>query len=591
MGDFYELFYGDAEKASRLLGITLTRRGASAGEPIPMAGVPVHVARAVPGATDPAGRVGGDLRADRRPGARARGRSSARWCASSRPARSPTPSCCPSASDRLLLAVRPGARRLGLAWMAVASGECWLAEVAAAAVRRELDRLRPAEVVLPESSRPRRCPGARRARQRRRTVARAPAWQFDGERARPQPARTAPGLPTSRASAVDEVPRRAGRARRAARLRATARRGAHRRTCRHSAVHHGDEYLVIDPAPGATSRSPRRCAASAGPTLLSVLDRCASSAGCPHAAPLAASFRLRGQDAAALRHRSVAALLAADADAAACRPRPHGCPTSSGSPARIALRSVRPRELGGAARRRAGAGSGSRSLLERADAALFADAIVSLAPAPGGARRAGATRWPTNRRPMARDGGVIRAATTPRSTNLRSIDDDCDAFLAADGGARARAHRHRQPARRLQQRARLLHRGDARPDRPRPGRLPPPPDAEERRALHHAANSRPSRTRRCRRANGRSRASGSSTSSCSTRSPRRSPQWQRIGRAIAQIDVLAGFAQRARTLGWVRPEFGDTARHRDPRRPSSGGRRIASSTTCPTTACSTTTGA
>ncbi|WP_264318089.1 MutS N-terminal domain-containing protein [Acidithiobacillus thiooxidans] len=42
MGDFYELFYEDAQKASTLLGITLTSRGHSAGEPIPMAGVPVH---------------------------------------------------------------------------------------------------------------------------------------------------------------------------------------------------------------------------------------------------------------------------------------------------------------------------------------------------------------------------------------------------------------------------------------------------------------------------------------------------------------------------------------------------------------------
>ncbi|MCL4182922.1 MAG: hypothetical protein KJ011_05685, partial [Burkholderiaceae bacterium] len=42
MGDFYELFYRDAERAAGLLGITLTRRGVSAGEPIPMAGVPVH---------------------------------------------------------------------------------------------------------------------------------------------------------------------------------------------------------------------------------------------------------------------------------------------------------------------------------------------------------------------------------------------------------------------------------------------------------------------------------------------------------------------------------------------------------------------
>src|SRR6188474_3612899 len=42
MGDFYELFYDDAEKASRLLDITLTTRGQSAGAPVRMAGVPVH---------------------------------------------------------------------------------------------------------------------------------------------------------------------------------------------------------------------------------------------------------------------------------------------------------------------------------------------------------------------------------------------------------------------------------------------------------------------------------------------------------------------------------------------------------------------
>ncbi|HQX93866.1 MAG TPA: DNA mismatch repair protein MutS, partial [Thermomonas sp.] len=44
MGDFYELFYDDARKAARLLDITLTQRGNSAGQPIPMAGVPHHAA-------------------------------------------------------------------------------------------------------------------------------------------------------------------------------------------------------------------------------------------------------------------------------------------------------------------------------------------------------------------------------------------------------------------------------------------------------------------------------------------------------------------------------------------------------------------
>src|SRR5690606_27827403 len=44
MGDFYELFFDDARKAAKLLDITLTQRGSSAGQPIPMAGVPHHAA-------------------------------------------------------------------------------------------------------------------------------------------------------------------------------------------------------------------------------------------------------------------------------------------------------------------------------------------------------------------------------------------------------------------------------------------------------------------------------------------------------------------------------------------------------------------
>ena len=86
MGDFYELFFEDARRAARVLDITLTARGTSGGEPIPMAGVPVqtldtYLARAVR-----RGRVGRHLRAGRRPGeVEGPGRAAA-WCASSRPA-------------------------------------------------------------------------------------------------------------------------------------------------------------------------------------------------------------------------------------------------------------------------------------------------------------------------------------------------------------------------------------------------------------------------------------------------------------------------------------------------------------------------
>src|SRR5690625_7511143 len=44
MGDFYELFYDDAKQAAQLLDVTLTARGKSSGEPIPMAGIPYHAA-------------------------------------------------------------------------------------------------------------------------------------------------------------------------------------------------------------------------------------------------------------------------------------------------------------------------------------------------------------------------------------------------------------------------------------------------------------------------------------------------------------------------------------------------------------------
>ncbi len=68
MGDFYELFFEDAEKASRLLDITLTQRGASGGQPIKMAGVPYHAVEQYLAKLVKLGRIGGDLRADRRPG-------------------------------------------------------------------------------------------------------------------------------------------------------------------------------------------------------------------------------------------------------------------------------------------------------------------------------------------------------------------------------------------------------------------------------------------------------------------------------------------------------------------------------------------
>ena len=92
MGDFYELFFEDAEIASRALGIALTKRGKHLGEDIPMCGVPVHRRRRLPPAADRRGatasRSASRSRTRRRPRSAGRRRwCAATWCASSPRAR------------------------------------------------------------------------------------------------------------------------------------------------------------------------------------------------------------------------------------------------------------------------------------------------------------------------------------------------------------------------------------------------------------------------------------------------------------------------------------------------------------------------
>src|SRR5690606_3568344 len=129
MGDFYELFYDDAEKASRLLGLTLTKRGASNGVPIKMAGVPVvsleqYLARLI--------RMGESVAVCEQIGdpATSKGPVERKVVRIVTPGTITDAQLLPERDDRLLMAVRvggPPTARIGLAWMAVASGECWLA--------------------------------------------------------------------------------------------------------------------------------------------------------------------------------------------------------------------------------------------------------------------------------------------------------------------------------------------------------------------------------------------------------------------------------------------------------------------------------
>ena len=140
MGDFYELFYDDARRANRLLDITLTSRGVSAGEPVVMAGVPVHaletyLARLIKlGESVAIAEQVGDV-------ATAKGPVERRVTRVVTPGTVTDSELLAERSDTTLLAIalEPRGARCGLAWLSLASGRCALAQAAhrrAAAVAR-----------------------------------------------------------------------------------------------------------------------------------------------------------------------------------------------------------------------------------------------------------------------------------------------------------------------------------------------------------------------------------------------------------------------------------------------------------------------
>ena len=177
MGDFYELFYNDAEVASKLLDITLTSRGKSAGEAIPMAGVPYHAAEGYLARLVKAGRSVaiaeqiGDPAASKGPVEREVVRIVT-------PGTLTDESLLEARQDALILAISLGKTGYGLAWLDVSSGRFLVSEVEdEIALEAEVARLAPAEILVPESSHlaDETWPGALR---------RQPDWSFDEVSAR-----------------------------------------------------------------------------------------------------------------------------------------------------------------------------------------------------------------------------------------------------------------------------------------------------------------------------------------------------------------------------------------------------------------------
>jgi len=147
MGDFYELFFEDAEKASKLLGITLTRRGSSNGEPIKMAGVPYHAAEQYLAKLAKLGEAVaiceqiGDPATSKGPVERAVMRILT-------PGTLTDTALLDVSRDNQLLSVFAGDGVIGLAHINLASGTFILSEIAVGLLAQELERISPAEIIL-----------------------------------------------------------------------------------------------------------------------------------------------------------------------------------------------------------------------------------------------------------------------------------------------------------------------------------------------------------------------------------------------------------------------------------------------------------
>lgn len=270
MGDFYELFFDDAEKAAQLLDITLTTRGATAGQPIKMAGVPYHAVEQYLAKLVKLGEAVaiceqiGDPATSKGPVER-------------RVARIVTPGTLTDAAllddrrDNLLLAMAAGKNRIGLAWLNLASGRFSVSEIPEHHLSALLERLKPSEILVQEGD-------AHAALSNLKSPCKSlPAWQFDLDGATQALCRQFATLDLNGfgcaglSSAIQAAGALLGYAR-------TTQCGALPHITGLT-VEHEDAYIRLDAAARRNLEISETLRGEAAPTLLSLLDTCASGMG------------------------------------------------------------------------------------------------------------------------------------------------------------------------------------------------------------------------------------------------------------------------------------------------------------------------
>ena len=267
MGDFYEMFFEDAEKAARLLDITLTSRGQSAGVPISMAGIPWHSAEQYLAKLVKLGESVAICEQIGDP-ATSKGPVERRVTRIVTPGTLTDSALLDDKTDNVLLALSAESAAVGLAWLNLSSGELRVTEVAPQLLAAELRRIGPAEILAADAG---------SAELAGFTVTRLQAWHFEFEAARKLV------LAQLGASSLDGYgceDFRPGIAAAGALLEYA------KKTQGQALVHvtaiipeHISEYVRLDAATRRNLELTETLRGEPSPTLFSVLDECATGMG------------------------------------------------------------------------------------------------------------------------------------------------------------------------------------------------------------------------------------------------------------------------------------------------------------------------
>ena len=416
MGDFYELFHDDAEKAARLLDITLTTRGASAGVPIKMAGVPYHAAEQYLAKLLKLGESVaiceqiGDPSTSKGPVERAVTRIVT-------PGTLTDSALLDEKSDNLLLALSIEDNNAGLAWLSLASGELRVAEIPQRLLAGELTRLRPAEILVAD-----RAPAS--ALNDSAALTRLPEWHFDYAAARQQLLKHFSVHSLAGFGCEDLRPAIAA----AGALLEYARKTQGQALAHVNALRaeRADDYVRMDAATRRNLELTETLRGTPAPTLYSLLDSCATGMG-SRLLRHWLHHPLRDRTVLANRHEAVEEL--AQAAGTALRDALRQIADVERISARIALKSARPRDLS-ALRDSLAALPALAALIARAAAPRLAALRDGLAAPPDCVSLLTRAIQPEPAT-LLREGGVIADGYDAGLDELRALQTNSSEFLVA----------------------------------------------------------------------------------------------------------------------------------------------------------------